>query len=173
MWKSLLLIAAAASFGVMPAAISTNSGQEAKPAHRSTAKAASESQEKQDAVAKTEALSKAKKLYEMDCALCHGDSGNGKTDVANDMKLVMSDWTDPASLAGKSDQDLFDIIRKGKGKMPAEGPGRAKDDEVRDLVTYIRILAKAHPTAAPGPGTTPAPGTTAEPAAPTSPQSQN
>ena len=64
---------------------------------------------------------KAKKLYAIDCAVCHGATGDGKTDLAKDMNLTMPDWTDPKSLAGKSDQQLFDIIRKGKDKMPAEG----------------------------------------------------
>jgi mono/diheme cytochrome c family protein len=86
---------------------------------------------------------KAKKLYAMDCAMCHGDTGNGKTDLATDMKLTLLDWSDPKALAAKSDQDLFDAIRKGKDKMPAEDAERAKDDEVWNLVFYIREMSKA------------------------------
>jgi cytochrome c5 len=89
-----------------------------------------------------EALAKAKKVYNLDCALCHGAAGDGKTDLAKDMQLTMADWTDPKSLAGQSDEQLFDIIRKGKGKMPPEDESRAKGDEVRDLVLYIRTLAR-------------------------------
>lgn len=89
-----------------------------------------------------EAIAKAKKLYAIDCALCHGQSGDGKTDLAKDMQLTMIDWTDPKSLADHPDQELFGTIRKGKGKMPAEDAGRAKDDEVWSLIALIRGMAK-------------------------------
>ncbi|HMD77992.1 MAG TPA: cytochrome c [Terracidiphilus sp.] len=92
---------------------------------------------------------KAKDLYARDCALCHGDNGNGKTGLAKDMGLTLSDWTDPKKLANKSDHELFDAIRKGKDKMPPEDPSRAKDDEVWNLIIYIRGLSKDQPAAAP------------------------
>ena len=98
---------------------------------------------------------RAKKLYAMDCALCHGDNGNGKTDIATSMSVTLLDWTDPKSLSDKSDPELFDVIRKGKGeKMPPEDPTRAKDDDVRALIVYIRAFSKGQssppaPTAVP------------------------
>jgi len=108
-----------------------------------------------------EALAKAKRVFNLDCALCHGATGDGKSDLAKDMQLSMADWTDPKSLATLSDQELFDTIRKGKGKMPPEDEGRAKNDEVKDLVQYIRTFARegAAAPAAPAatPATTPAP----------------
>lgn len=107
---------------------------------------------------------KAKKLYVMDCALCHGDNGNGKTDLATSMNVTLADWTDPKSLADKSDQELFNNIRKGKGeKMPPEDPGRAKDDDIWNLIHYIRTFSKNQPPApapaapAPADATSPAP----------------
>jgi len=84
----------------------------------------------------------AKKLYEVDCAMCHNSNGDGKTDLAKDMQLTLRDWSDPKSLANKTDGDLFDVIRAGKDKMPPEVEGRAKNDEVWGLVLYIRSLAK-------------------------------
>jgi mono/diheme cytochrome c family protein len=89
-----------------------------------------------------ESQAKAKKTYGFDCALCHGEKGDGKTDLAKDMQLTMKDLTDPKSLAGLSDSDLFDLIRKGKDKMPPEEAARAKDDDVWNLVVYVRSLAK-------------------------------
>jgi cytochrome c5 len=113
---------------------------------------------------------KAKKLYDLDCALCHGAAGDGKSDLAKDMQLTLLDWTDPKSLAGMSDQAIFDAIRKGKGKMPPEDEGRAKNDEVKALVTYIRHMAKAQaaPAAEPAsqPAATPAPSAPAPTPAP-------
>jgi mono/diheme cytochrome c family protein len=92
-------------------------------------------------------LAKAKKIYAVDCAMCHGDNGNGQTDLAKDMQLQLSDWTDPKSLAGKPDEDLFKVIRDGKDKMPPEDAGRAKDDDVKGLIQYIRGFSKGQATA--------------------------
>jgi len=92
-----------------------------------------------------ETQNRAKKIYAVDCALCHGDNGNGQTDLAKSMELKLLDWTDPKALASMSDQDLFNVIRKGKDKMPPEDPNRAKDDEVKGLVQYIREFSKNAP----------------------------
>ena len=89
-------------------------------------------------------LEKAKKLYRVDCAMCHGDNGDGKTDLAKDMQLAIPDWTNPASLSGQLDRSLFDAIRNGKGKMPPEAEGRANDTEVWNLIHYIRGMSKGH-----------------------------
>ena len=115
-----------------------------------------------------EAHAKAKRLYDLDCALCHGPSGDGKTDLAKDMQLTLLDWTDPKSLASFTDQQLIEAIRKGKGKMPPEDEARAKNEEIRYLVTYIRRMASQQ-TAAPAaqPAAAPAPGVNPAPAAPT------
>jgi len=91
---------------------------------------------------------KVKGIYKMDCAICHGDNGNGKTDVATSLGVTLLDYTDPKSLADKSDKDIFDIIRKGKDKMPPEEEARAKDTDVRGLVTYLRSLSKGQTAAA-------------------------
>jgi hypothetical protein len=61
----------------------------------------------------------------------------------------MVDWTDPKTLSDRLDQELFSIIRNGKGKMPAEDAGRAKDEEVRNIILYIRSMSKDQPAAAP------------------------
>jgi cytochrome c len=116
---------------------------------------------------------KAKKLYGEDCSMCHGDNGSGKTDLAKDMQLTMMDWADAKTLPGMSDKQIFEAIRKGKGKMPAEDPARAKDDDVWNLVIYIRALAKSQP--APAAPATPAaaPAATAPAAAaPATPQAK-
>jgi mono/diheme cytochrome c family protein len=89
-----------------------------------------------------ESLAHAKKLYGYDCALCHGATGDGKGDAVADMKLTMKNYTDPAALKDMSDGELFYIIRNGKGQMPAEEVGRAKNDDVWNLVVLVRSFAK-------------------------------
>jgi mono/diheme cytochrome c family protein len=86
-------------------------------------------------------LEVAKRIYGTDCAVCHGVHGDGKGELAPDLKTKMLDWRDPASLEKMTDGELFYIIAKGKGEMTAEGD-RAKPDQVWNLVNYIRAMAK-------------------------------
>ena len=88
----------------------------------------------------SESLAKGKKLYGYDCAMCHGEKGDGKGDMASDMKNV-TDFTNPDALKNRTDGELFYVIRTGKGEMPPEGD-RAKDDDIWNMVNYIRSLAK-------------------------------
>lgn len=90
----------------------------------------------------------AKKTYGYDCAMCHGSNGDGKGDLAVDMKLKLTDYRDPAALKDKTDGELFYIIKNGMGDMPSEGD-RAKPDEIWNLVIYIRSFAKKEPAAKP------------------------
>lgn len=88
-----------------------------------------------------ESLARGKKQYGYDCAMCHGKEGNGKGDVAVDMKLGMHDETNPATLKDRSDGELFYIIKKGKDQMPPEGD-RVKEVTIWDMVNYVRSFAK-------------------------------
>jgi mono/diheme cytochrome c family protein len=88
-----------------------------------------------------ESLARAKKTYGYDCAMCHGIDGDGKGDLATDMKLQLTDFRDSKVLKDKTDGELFYIIKNGKGQMPGEGD-RAKPSQVWDLVNYIRSFAK-------------------------------
>jgi len=88
-----------------------------------------------------ESLAKGKKLYGYDCAMCHGKDGDGKGDMASDMKN-MPDFTHRGTLQSRTDGELFYIIRNGKGEdMPPEGD-RAKDEDVWNMVNYVRSLAR-------------------------------
>jgi mono/diheme cytochrome c family protein len=88
-----------------------------------------------------ESLALGKKMYGYDCAMCHGTNGDGKGDVAADMKTKVTDFSDPASLKDRTDGELFYIIKNGNGDMPPEGP-RAKTEELWNLVNYVRSFAK-------------------------------
>ena len=88
-----------------------------------------------------ESQARAKKIYGYDCAMCHGEKGNGKGDVVDAMKLTMKDYTDPAALKDMTDGQLFTIIKDGKGQMPGEGD-RAKTDDVWNLIILIRSMSK-------------------------------
>jgi len=84
-----------------------------------------------------EGLAEARRVFKYDCAMCHGEHGDGKGELVESMKLTMSDWRDPASLAGKTDGELFYIITKGKGKMTGEGDRQT--EKLRwNLVNLVR-----------------------------------
>lgn len=88
-----------------------------------------------------EGLAAARKAYGYECAMCHGAKGDGKGDVVESMKLTMHDWADPATLAGKTDGELFYIITKGKGKMMGEGD-RVGETMRWNMVNMVRAFAK-------------------------------
>ena len=150
MLKPLLLLPAVIVLAIGAAATSATMPQEGAAPKGKGGNAANE-------------MARGKKIYEIDCALCHGSNGNGKTDLAKDMQLTLSDLTDPKTLEGKTDDQLFDLIRKGKDKMPGEEPARAKNEEVKAIIQYIRTFSKdqpATPASAPAPAPAPAAPTT-------------
>jgi len=71
--------------------------------------------------------------YKAKCAMCHGADGKGG-------KMGTRDFASP-DVKAETDAQLTDIVTKGKGKMPPYG-GKLKDTEIKDLVTYVRSLAK-------------------------------
>jgi cytochrome c6 len=77
-------------------------------------------------------------LYKAKCVSCHGADGKGETPVGKMYKLRD---LGSADVQKQSDDELASIISKGKNKMP--GYGRSlKEDQIKDLVTYIRSLTK-------------------------------
>ncbi len=88
-----------------------------------------------------ESRAHATKMYGYDCAMCHGANGNGKGDLAVQLKMNLKDWSDPAALQGRTDGELFYIIKNGVGQMPSEGD-RAKTDELWNLVVMVRSFSK-------------------------------
>lgn len=88
-----------------------------------------------------ESQAQAKKMYGYDCAVCHGANGNGKGDLAADMKPPLKDYTDPAALKDISDGELFYIIKDGKGQMAGESD-RMKPEGIWNMVILVRSFAK-------------------------------
>ncbi len=167
MLKSSLLCFAAALLVIACLPVVCPNPQAAPPAAAQSAAPAPSAKNPVKPTADSQA--KAKILFTRDCALCHGDTGNGKSDAATSMNLTMGDWTNPATLANKTDSDLFAAIRSGKDPMPAEDVGRANDTEVWNLIIYIRSLSKGHsaPATVPGPADAPAATPAPAPAPPT------
>jgi cytochrome c5 len=145
MLKPLLLLPA-----LLVAAYSPLLNSQQKPAHKPAGEAAPPA-----TIQVEPPRPEVKQIYKNDCAICHGNLGDGKGDIGKDMNLL--DWTNPTTLSAKSDQQLYDLIRKGSDKMPGEDASRAKDDEIKGLVKYIRNFSKGHEAPAAQPAAQPAP----------------
>ncbi|HXS11804.1 MAG TPA: c-type cytochrome [Acidobacteriaceae bacterium] len=89
--------------------------------------------------ATTSSLAHARKMYGYDCAMCHGETGNGKGELSAGMNL--KDYTDPAALHDFTDGQLFYIIQNGRGQMPAEA-GRQNEQEIWNMVILVRSFAR-------------------------------
>ena len=104
--------------------------------------------EKKNPIAPTpEGLAEARKFYGYNCAMCHGKEGDGKGDLAADMKLELRDWRYPASLEKLTDGELFWIINNGKGKMPGD-VDRDKEKMRWNYVNLVRSFGKKGAAAA-------------------------
>ena len=76
--------------------------------------------------------------YKSKCASCHGADGKGQT--ATGKKLKMKDLGS-AEVQGMSDTDLYNIIAKGKAKMPGYEKSLGADT-CKALVAHIRKFKK-------------------------------
>jgi mono/diheme cytochrome c family protein len=149
MLKSTLLLFAGTLFAITPLAGAVPAPQQpAADASQAAAPAPAGALKNPIAKPTAEGQAKAKQLYSIDCAMCHNDNGNGKSDLAGSMGLTVPDLSDPKTLESKSDGDLFTLLRNGKDKMPGEDAGRAKDNDVWNLIIYVRNLSKVQAAAA-------------------------
>jgi len=89
-----------------------------------------------------EGLAEARKLFGYHCAMCHGKEGDGKGDLAAEMKLQLHDWRDASTIEKMTDGEMFWIISNGKGKMLG-GEGDRTSEKVRwNLVNLVRSFGK-------------------------------
>ena len=85
-------------------------------------------------------VNRGKKVFATQCALCHGETGDGKSDLAKEMTLTLPDFTQPDSLAKRTDGELFAIVATGKDPMPSQ-KGRMPETQIWNLVNYLRSLS--------------------------------
>ena len=78
-------------------------------------------------------------IYARRCASCHGKDGRARTFKAkfNDARdLTSSQWQESVS-----DEQIYNSIMNGRGKMPAFGK-KLTEEQVDALVVYVRGLKK-------------------------------
>jgi mono/diheme cytochrome c family protein len=89
-------------------------------------------------------VERGKKIYDTQCAMCHGAKGDGKGDMVEEMKINPPDFTKPETLDKRTDGELFAIIGGGSETMPGQGV-RMPDSRKWNLVNYLRALSGKPP----------------------------
>jgi len=83
-------------------------------------------------------VDRGKKVFKTQCALCHGDKGDGKGDLAKEMSLTLPDFTQADSLSKRTDGELFAIVSSGKEPMPSQ-KGRMPTPQMWNVVNYLGL----------------------------------
>ena len=140
MRRALLFLSAVLliTFGAALARQKESSQAEQAPAPIPEADAAKKNPVKPTA----EGLAEARKLYKYHCAMCHGENGDGKGDLAESMKLQLNDWRNPETISKYTDGALFYIITNGRGKMVGGEGDRTKEEVRWNLVNLVRSFGK-------------------------------
>ena len=95
-----------------------------------------------------------RQLFVHHCAACHGSEGRGDGALAAGLKkqhnVQPRNLTDSTYIASKTDRDLFMTITLGGGHM-GKSPympvwaGYLTPDQVKDVVSYIRVISHTAP----------------------------
>ena len=86
----------------------------------------------------SDAVGEGGETFKAKCAACHAPDGTGSTAAGKAMKV--RDLTS-ADVQAQTDVQLYDIIAKGKGKMPGFEKSLGAD-KCKELVAFIRTLKK-------------------------------
>ncbi len=91
------------------------------------------------AVACACAEQKAAIVYKTNCTPCHGAAGDANTPAGKKYSVPPFHGSDAFK---KSDAEMLEFIKTGKGDMPAWSD-ILSDDEVKAVIAYIRTLEKS------------------------------
>jgi mono/diheme cytochrome c family protein len=80
------------------------------------------------------------KVFEAYCVLCHGAGGKGDGQGGKALNPPPRDFTDRKVMSVLTDDQLKEIIKNGKGAMPAWG-STLKDEDITNVLRYIRGFA--------------------------------
>lgn len=89
----------------------------------------------------------AKDNYKQFCWQCHGMQGDGMGLNVQDMSVQPRDHSSAKAMGGRTDDDLFKVIKEGglaidKSVLMPPWKDSLNDDEIHDLVKYLRELCK-------------------------------
>jgi mono/diheme cytochrome c family protein len=104
---------------------------------------------KNPVAASATSIAAGKKLYDSQCASCHGDTGKGDGKGGLTLKPKPSDLTDADWKHGATDGEVFTLIRDGAKQTAMRGyASRMSTNDIWNIVNYLRTLnpktAKSH-----------------------------
>lgn len=82
----------------------------------------------------------AAELFQRQCVACHGKRGKGDGPAAAAMTPRPANLTDPERMGELSDEELIEVLTKGKGAMPSFG-ALLGPEEIRAMARYVRELS--------------------------------
>ena len=90
---------------------------------------------------------RAVKLYNAYCVQCHGVNRDGNGVNSRDMAVKPRDHTDSKGMGDTPDDVLFKAIKGGglavgKSVLMPKWEGVVSDDEIKELVAYLRFTSK-------------------------------
>jgi mono/diheme cytochrome c family protein len=97
-------------------------------------------------------LAKGKALYQIYCAVCHGETGKGDGPIA--AKIPPPPSYKSERLIGFPPGRIFQVITMGSNKMPSYAAQLAPDDRWL-LITYLRAALQELPEFVPAPAAPP------------------
>jgi cbb3-type cytochrome c oxidase subunit III len=81
-------------------------------------------------------------IFKSACVACHGKDGTGRGVLAHLIQIAMIDFTMSENMKSMSDEELVKLIRDGKGDYMPSWKGSLSDDEITDVASYVRLLAR-------------------------------
>ncbi|MBI2195011.1 MAG: cytochrome c [Planctomycetes bacterium] len=78
-----------------------------------------------------------KVIFMRRCSLCHGE--DGKAETPSGRNLAVQDLTETNWQKATPDEEIAQVVRHGKDKMPAFGRHLSAQD-LADLIAFVRTL---------------------------------
>lgn len=89
-----------------------------------------------------DSMKRGRTLYGNHCSICHGDDGSGYTDYLEFLPFPPADLRTGNFRYGDRDGDMFVVIRDGTETGMDAFKDTLPEDDIWDIINYIRRLAK-------------------------------